>query len=57
MVRPNKEIFSCSVGYPVTMNDKMISQQDPDSFNILQHGEYRDVEYILFNDKGVPRIH
>ena len=39
------------------MNDKMISQQDPDSFNILQHGEYRDVQYILFDDKGVPRIH
>ena len=57
IVGPNKEIFSCSVGYPGAMNDKMISQQDPHTLNILQHGEYRDVEYILFDDKGVPRIH
>jgi len=50
----NKEIYSCSDGYPGTYNDKNVARMDTNAQKML-HGAYKNVSYRLFDGDGVPR--
>ena len=54
IVAPNREILHCSEGFPGSFNDKNVAHMDNFCKEIML-GKFNDIEYILFDENGVPR--